>query len=854
MPRKRISVPPSRDWSSTQILPSAAPHRYADSTIDRPGPREIRAVSARNDVCTTTGVPAPAPQRGDVVRIRDERWTVAESSPHRHTTVLTVVGCDRANGGCRARYLLPFEPIERLPSVDTSRVVSRRRWQHLARGVLARAVPSMDSLRAAATADIAILPYQLEPALALVSGAAARILIADDVGLGKTIQAGLIVSETLARHHDAHVLIVCPAGLRTQWQDELIRRFHVHPVILDSTSLQRLPLLDGINPWAAHPLILASTDYIKRPEVVRAFEPLVWDLLVVDEAHSIAGNSDRHAAVTLLAHRARELVLLTATPHSGDDIAFNRLIAAGNLEAAFPLLAFRRTRADTASQSPRRTRWLRIRPTTAERRLHRALRDYVSRVWRRPASSAARLAMIVLTRRACSHALSLARTVERRIALLADDEAGGDQLQLPLLPFEAGDDEPDAEVGGPGLHDTHDERRRLEAILALARQAAESPSKLRALWRLLRRSREPAIVFTEYRDTLAALEHELGAFGTCQLHGGLTTTERTAAIHAFTSGRSRVLLATDAASEGLNLQRRCRLVVHLELPWTPTRIEQRVGRVDRIGQTRTVHQLHLLAAGTIEESRVRVVVERMSRVASTLQSLSRPHPDERQVAAFVLGNERLPSTAALALPAGVITADFRALAEREAARLSEIRRLHRNIGTGDTELRSRPFVSTGRHLPAASGWWALWLECVDAEGQLVWDTLVGASGSHQSTRAGSAADLREFVERTWKQVRDHVSRDEHSLAGLARWLRTSVKVPLEREQAIARAIQEHHARMASRLLQGSLFDRQAEREATAQRELLRQALSRCRSRIEELHRRRTAAVITTRPAFSLFTW
>ena len=136
----------------------------------------------------------------------------------------------------------------------------------------------------------------------------------------------------------------------------------------------------------------------------------------------------------------------------------------------------------------------------------------------------------------------------------------------------------------------------------------------------------------------------------------------------------------------------------------------------------------------------------------------------------------------------------------------------------------------------------------------MWETLVGASGSHQWTRTGSTADLLEFVEGTWKQVRDHITHDEPTLAGLARWLRTSVKVPLEREHAIARAIQERRARMASHLLQGSLFDRQAEREATAQRELLKQALSRCRSRIEELHRRRAAAVITTRPAFSLFTW
>ena len=115
--------------------------------------------------------------------------------------------------------------------------------------------------------------------------------------------------------------------------------------MLDSTALQRLPLADGRSPWAVHSLVLTSTDYIKRPEVIRALEPVVWDLLVVDEAHGIAGASDRHDAAALLARRARVVVMLTATPHSGDDAAFARLLTSvGDLEHSFPLCIFRRTR------------------------------------------------------------------------------------------------------------------------------------------------------------------------------------------------------------------------------------------------------------------------------------------------------------------------------------------------------------------------------------------------------------------------------------------------------------------------------------------------------------------------------
>ena len=798
-------------------------------------------------------MPASAPQRGDVVRIRDERWTVAESSPHRDATVLTVVGCDRANRGCRARYLLPFEPIERLPSVDTSRIVSHRTWQRMARRVLAQAVPSADSLIAAAAADIAILPYQLEPALALMSGLATRILIGDDVGLGKTVQAGVIVAETLARRQDAHVLVLCPAGLRTQWHEELTNRFRLAPVVLDSASLLRLPLNEHANPWSAHPLILTSTDYIKRPEVLRALESLVWDLLVIDEAHGIAGNSDRHATAALLAQRARSVVMLTATPHSGDDVAFARLAAIGDLESSFPLVVFRRTRANTSGGMRRRTRWLPVRLTDAELAMHRALIAYVQRVWRHPASSAARLAMIILTRRACSGAFSLARTVERRLALLTTRDVET-EIQLPLGLGEPDDEEPGYQVGAPGLADVHDERHALRAILGLAQRACSASGKIRALIRLLRRSSEPAIVFTEYRDTLAELARFLTGFSTCQLHGGLTAAERADVIRAFTTGTSNVLLATDAASEGLNLQQRCRLVVHLEVPWTPTRIEQRVGRVDRIGQCRTVHQMHLIARGTVEESHVTAVVQRASTVASTLDSLSSRQIDEQHVAGWAIGGDVLPDAPGVNVPPGIATVDLRVRSASETERLITTRRLQ-PTAAAEFPTHTQPFVAIGKRLSAGRSWWALWLECADANGQLAWESLVAVEATHRWARPHRLSELRALLDGSWKQARRHIEGDHVRLGNVhAQALRAPAAIALERERAIATALERQRARMAASLLQGGLFDRRIEREAVAQRELLDHALSRCHTRIEELQRRQTASVIANRPAFALISW
>ncbi len=793
------------------------------------------------------------PTRGEVVRIRDERWTVAESAAHPTVTLLTVVGCDRLNRGVRARFLLPFEPLERIPAVATTRMVSMRQWRRRVRAVMAQTTPSVASLRAASNADISILPYQLEPALAVARGLAARILIADDVGLGKTIQAGLIVAEVLARNEGARALVVCPASLRDQWRTELADRFHLVPAVLDSMSLQ-YAAPDGANPWAVCPLVLTSMDFIKRPEVIRALEPLVWDLLVIDEAHGTAGQSDRHAATALLSQRARTVVMLTATPHSGSDASFERLTGTGDIDASFPLLIFRRTRQMVSSSTVRRTRWLPVHPTAAELEMHTALMAYVRRVWRRPASPAAPLAMIVLTRRACSSASSLARTVERRLTLLSHHVSDDTQLQLPLYPG-VDDEEPGVEIGAPGLTDSRDERQALEGILALARTAAGSECKLRALTRLLRRSNEPAIIFTEYRDTLAVLDRTLSCFGTCQLHGGLAAAERAAALKRFARGDSRILLATDAASEGLNLHHRCRQVVHLEVPWTPTRIEQRVGRVDRIGQTRTVHQLLLVTAGTVEESRVREVALRTQRAAAALDRVSPGSTDDRRTASYVIGDGPLPqpphTQADAVSPAGLITADLRHQAAAEAARLGVARELARTAAPAPEY--ARPFAARCRRRPPPPALWAVWCEYADSHGYRIWETLAGIEGRPR-TSAHSTSHARELLDSWWTRV---CAIAENQRAGDSDpsldVIRTFTALALTRENAIARGIERRRARMAAELVQKALFDRRAERDAAAQRELILQALDRCHARTKTLERLNSMTV-AVRPAFALLSW
>jgi len=802
------------------------------------------------------GVSDPLLRRGDVLRIRDERWTVWRQITHGGTAVVEVRGCDRTNRGVHARFLLPVEPFQRLPPIQATRVVTLRRWRHLARQTLAEATPSYDSLRTLARSGLDLFPFQLEPALAVVRGAAARILIADEVGLGKTVQAGVIVAEALERCADAHVLVVAPAALREQWCEELRHRFHLAPVVLDSLSLSRTgsaALSEG-NPWAAQPLIVTSVDYVKRPEAMRSLETLVWDLVVVDEAHGLSGRSDRNAALTLLGERARTLVMLTATPHSGDDAAFARMCGIGDLEDAFPLLAFRRTRRDAGLASARTAKWLNVKTSAAESALHRVLAAYARLVWRQKGdrSAAARLAMVVLMRRACSSASSLARSVERRISLLNADPAAEQQLALPLAISASDDEEPGTELGAPGLADAKDERRRLEEILQLARDAEGEERKLLAVRRLLRRTREPAIVFTEYRDTLVPLAASLAGFTTACLHGGLSAAERRHVLELFRSGAVQVLLATDAASEGLNLQQRCRLVINLELPWTPTRLEQRVGRVDRIGQRRRVHALHLIAAGTSEESTVARLLRRMERVDGVCGAMRAGITTEQEIARCVIGEEEpaAPGDAGAGpLPAALTVTNLRDAAVLEARRAH----LARMLAAGGSEAthRQRPFVATARS-ETRRDCWAFHVEFTDADDQVLWEALIGLSLDAASGRSRRSADIRRSADNTRASLTLAACHAADALrAGVVAAFHAPVALAALREEAILAAAVSRHGRLAAALVQRGLFDRRVEHAAAAHDAALHEMLGRCRARLAKLARRRIPMAAVAGPAFGL---
>lgn len=537
---------------------------------------------------------------GSVVHVRGEDWRVVRVDPYDGCAVVTL------DGGAARRPLRIIEPFDR-PHVRRSQLRRRRRRTVLltALNTIAKARPAL-GLWTAADAAIDLLPYQLEPALAVLRGAT-RLLLADGVGLGKTIEAGLVLAELRARGWAERALILCPAGLRATWTSELQQRFNLACAVFDQAAIAETTaaLPPGINPWSGHAIIVTSIDLAKRDDVRAALDDIAFDVLIVDEAHHLTPGSDRGATVDYIASRTPWCVFVSATPHSGDEAAFQYLAGLGSHGDG--LTIFRRAGTDTGRTPQRRERIVRVRASGLEAELLAAAAAYANAMWREHGARdpAVRLLAITIARRAASSMPALRRTLQRRRSLLSTKpEVEVEEPEQAALPWDEQDDA-DADMadhllGRPGLADANDERSWIERLLRLA-DGAQS-AKLEWLVRFLARAGEPAIVFTQYRDTLDAILDALPAsWRALSITGAHPPELRRVAVAAFNDGDADILVATDTAGEGLNLHRRCRLVIDVELPWNPVRLEQRLGRVDRLGQTRRVHAVRLIHPGSIEE-------------------------------------------------------------------------------------------------------------------------------------------------------------------------------------------------------------------------------------------------------------
>ena len=634
-------------------------------------------------------------------------------------------------------------------------------WRHLSRAALRQHIAQIGGawpdqpLAALQTLKTAPWPHQLTLALALVEGRGTRLVLADAVGLGKTLTAALALAELRERGVGSHVLALVPAGLRDQWRQELDARAGITAEVIDATALaeRRRRSLSPQAAWAAPGTFILSVDFAKQPTVTVGLLSRTWDALVVDEAHLASGDTARRAVVAELAARSRIVLLISATPHTGDPEHFRALMGMGGND---DVVWISRDRRAIGIRSTARTRRWRVACSGAELRLLRALTRYARDVDRHGGAEA-RLVAVVLRKRALSSPDALRVTLRRRRLLLKND---GD-VQI-ALPFEGSAGETDLEdvhddvaLGVPGLANHAAELERLEGLEALCGLAARGWSKAATLDRLLRRTREPVIVFTEYRDTLLALLDRLaGRASIALLHGGLDRRTRAQAVASFTGGATRVLLATDAAAEGLNLQARCRLVVNVELPWSPLRLEQRAGRVDRIGQSRPVRVWTLAGRSGHEDMVVASLARRAAAIGSDLASLQGSASGHDVIGARAVGRRRdrharraRPRQAACARapasdggqsPPGIGGIDLEPRARHATARRGDIR------AGGGARRGGSPARGGAGGSAFASGWVAQAL----ASGDCTRRRSLGARGLSPRDRDGLGAGSARAAPRT----------------------------------------------------------------------------------------------------------
>lgn len=520
---------------------------------------------------------------------------------------------------------------------------------------------------------IEIEEYQLDPVARALSMPRVNLLIADDVGLGKTIETGLVAQELTLRHRVRSILVVCPSSIQRQWQEEMRDKFGMEFRIVDAELLKDLRRKRGIhaNPWKHFPRLITSIDFLKRERPMRLFRetlpaagestyPRKYDLLIVDEAHNVAPSGSSHYAVdsqrtqairTLAPHFEHKL-FLSATPHNGYRESFTALLElldnqrfARNIEPnrqQLQAVMVRRLKSELEKRwdgSPRFARRevqpLEVAYTQTEREVHQLLKRYTALCLKSAGDApggrmAAEFVLKLLKKRLFSSPAAFVTTLEkhvlsRRAATAVKISTVGLARQIELLDEEFDDDtshetatEETVETASRGFGAmASDQSELLRDLRTWAARAAETPdSKAKTLVGWLEQTlktggkwnKERVIIFTEYRATQKWLHDLLAAHGFAgnnrllQIYGGMPLEDREKVKAAFQAHPDdapvRVLLATDAASEGLNLQNHCHRLIHFEVPWNPNRMEQRNGRVDRHGQKATqVDIFHFVGTG-----------------------------------------------------------------------------------------------------------------------------------------------------------------------------------------------------------------------------------------------------------------
>ena len=508
------------------------------------------------------------------------------------------------------------------------------------------------------SSGIISLPHQLHVLNRAMETTNIRYILADEVGLGKTIEAGMIIKELKTRGLVQRVLVVCPTGLVTQWASEMQEKFHERfQVILPSDYDTIKRLTDSEDVYGQYDQVISPMDSIKPIEkhagwtderVEKYNEERIysiinsgWDLIVIDEAHRVAGSSGevaRYKLGYLLSQASPYLLLLSATPHNGKTEPFLRLVRLLD-EDAFPnaksivkeqvapylIRTEKREAIDNNGNLLFKNRITHLitlqwdERHSLQRELYEMVSSYVSKTYNKALRNKKKnmcliFLLIIMQRMVTSSTAAVKQSLERRLKVLVTQNT-----RLGSLTEEGLDDlniEDGVEEALEAMSlDMEEEIAELEHIISVAKQAEFQHPDVKVekltdtLDAILSEDRnQKVIVFTEFVATQLYLQDLLvnRGYTVTILNGSMSVEERDAALCEFKT-KTNIFISTDAGGEGLNLQF-ANIIINYDLPWNPMKIEQRCGRADRIGQTRDVHIYNFIVSDTVE-NRVREVLE-----------------------------------------------------------------------------------------------------------------------------------------------------------------------------------------------------------------------------------------------------
>jgi len=528
-----------------------------------------------------------------------------------------------------------------------------------------------DPLLAMNVSKIDPLPFQIEAVYGyILKQPRIRFLLADDPGAGKTIMAGLIIKELKLRKLARRILIVVPGHLKDQWRRELKEKFNEEFTVLDRYTFSAYY---GENPWEKNEQVITSIDFAKQDEILPALNSVHWDLVVVDEAHKMSAYSygdkvsktQRYKFGEVLSRTSNHLLLLTATPHKGDPENFRLfldLLVPGFFASAEMIeeslknkdnpLFIRRLKEDLRDfeGKPIFTRrfpiTIKFRLTDKEKELYNEVSHYVIEQYNKALANDKKrnvtFALTILQRRMASSTYALLRSLERRKERLEKFLKGEEKQREISGDFEESEDleekerwKREEELESLSLaknpEELKQEIRELERLIEKAREIVKSENeiKLSELRKAIEEGfrkinemngRPRILIFTESRDTLEYLGKKIESWGykVNFIHGGMNIDERIRAEKIFRD-ETDIMVATEAAGEGINLQF-CHIMINYDIPWNPNRLEQRMGRIHRYGQSKDVYIFNLVAEDTREGQVLAKLFDKLEEIRDKLGS------------------------------------------------------------------------------------------------------------------------------------------------------------------------------------------------------------------------------------------